>query len=464
LLVPWSANAELPPDGECPEVTLEPTGRTPNEDTVAILIKPGMVLTVDDLLVLRQLVPNEIWAHREIFFHEGMRLEIGPCHRRYPVPKFYREATEKFRGQSEIDRKGNLQNYTAGLPFVPEEIDPEDEQAAIKWAYALDNRYRGAGSSGKFRISDFPNRMGSVATYEGEFYLLQTGHRADLPETDYRVPKTDMDFAAGGEFFKPFDARHLKWRQFRPQKAARRYTEPDDIFTYIPTMRKMRRAATNWVDGLYVPNYMISGDSGGGPVATGGDSSINPTAGRSIATSEDLRRGLTGIIMRPNAFDWRLVGERSVLAPINVNNPGFPTRKDRHFGYSGFSLADDRWDVRYAMVIEGASKLRNRDVNSVLIYVDYQTLQPLYWITRTDRRRLLDVGILGHRFSDDAPELQLWPNGSTASVFEPVVALFFSVAQGSGGWRRESYELRSTPFTKNQVRNMTSVDVLLRGR
>ena len=31
------------------------------------------------------LLPPEIWRNREQFFHDGMRLEIGPCHRRYPV-------------------------------------------------------------------------------------------------------------------------------------------------------------------------------------------------------------------------------------------------------------------------------------------------------------------------------------------------------------------------------------------
>ena len=76
-----------------------------------------------------------------------------------------------------------------------------------------------------------------------------------------------MQFAAGGEFTKPFDARFLKWRQFRPEKAAKRYSEPDDIFAYLPSMRKSRRAATNWVDGLYVPKYIATGGGGGGPVA-----------------------------------------------------------------------------------------------------------------------------------------------------------------------------------------------------
>ena len=42
---------------------------------------------------------------------------------------------------------------------------------------------------------------------------------------------------------EPFDARDLAWRQFRMEDSRTDYDEPDDIFTYVPTMRKSRRAA-----------------------------------------------------------------------------------------------------------------------------------------------------------------------------------------------------------------------------
>ena len=102
-------------------------------------------------------------------------------------------------------------------------------------------------------------------------------------------------------------------------------------------------------------------------------------------------------------------------------------------------------------------------MRTLTIYVDYQTLQPLYWITRTDRRRLLDIGILTHRFTDDLEKRHEWPGGTPSSVFEPVSATFFNALEGRGGWRRESYELESRPPSDYQARRMLSANSLDRG-
>lgn len=197
------------------------------------------------------------------------------------------------------------------------------------------------------------------------------------------------------------------------------------------------------------------------PMGTTG--SISPTSGRSIAGSEDMRRGLTGITLRANAYHWRIIGEKEVLAPINVANSGYPHDPERPFGISGLSLASDRWDVRHVLVLEAATKVPNLAIWSLIVYVDYQTAQPLYWITRSKRHRLLDIGILGYRYSNDRNPVPQWPGGITADVFEPVVATFFDAGQGSGGWRRESYDIVSTPFPPEKIFELTTSGKLMRG-
>jgi hypothetical protein len=424
-----------------------------------------MVLKLEDLMLLRQLIPAELWLHREAFFYEGMRLEIGPCHRRYPVPGFYRSASDKFAGRARVDADGNLVEYTAGLPFDPDLIDSKAPDAGARWAFNLEQRYIGSGFRGAFRITDFPNRIGRPHVYDGKFFLLKVAHRADLADQNYHIlKKQKMTLAAGGEFLRPFNARHLAWRQFRPIKASRRYSEPDDIFAYIPTMRKVRRAAINWVDGLYVPRYSVTGDGGGGQLSYGAGGAISPTAGHSIAVSEDMRRGMTGIALRANAYLWRVLGETDVLAPINASQSGYPTVPDRNFGPSGLSFADDRWDLRRAVILEGAIRANNLDVAYLKIYLDYQTSQPLYWITRTSRQRLLDVGALAYHFSDDLLPAPEWPGGVPASTFLPVAAAFYDAGARAGGWRRESYEMDTTPAGHDQQRAMTTSDSLSRGR
>ena len=469
LVLAPQAGADLPPENRCPTFSGSPESG-PKQDAAPMRLREGMLLSYFDVLHLGRLLPIEIWRNREAFFHEGMRLEVGPCHRRYPAPEFFVEATRRYAGQARIDDEGNLSKSPAGLPFPPDDIDPKAPDAATRWAWNLARRYRGAGPQGSFRIVDMPSSIGGTQIYEGSWYFLKTAHRADLSHSGHRVEAADGSaWIAGGRFSEPMPARHLAWRQLRPLSVAENYSESDDTFVYVPTMRKVRRAASTWVDGLYTPRYRISGDSGGGglPVAglDFGSGAINPTAGESAATTENLRRGFEGLALRPNAYHWRFLEEREVLAPINITRDGYPHDRDRNFGPSGLSAGSDRWDVRYAVVIQGAIKERGRDFDLLTLYIDYQTQQPLYMITKLRRgSRLVEVGVLLHRFSGDLSHYPPWPGGAPALVFDPVAALFFDVADGGSGWRRESYDVRSIPPSDEDLGQLTSTSYLTRGR
>jgi hypothetical protein len=434
-------------------------------DAPPVLLREGTMVDAERLLMLRRLLPAVIWQHREAFFYDGMRMEIGGCYAAYPAFGPYKAATQRFRGQAKLDDEGNLLNYTAGLPFPPDDIDPEAGEAAARWAWNLEERWRGAGYRGRFRITEIPARVGGILTFDGRFFFLQIGHRSDLAEDGYRLPEQkDLAWAAGGEFESPFDARGLAWRQFRSRESEEKHDEPDDIFAYVPTMRKQRRAATSWVDGLYVPTYTSGNEGAGGGLVYGDGGTIAPTAGLSIAASEDMGHGLTGFSLRPNEYVWRYLGEQAVIAPLNASRPGYPVDDKRNFGFSGLSFASDRWDVRWAVIIEGARRTSGGDIRTLEVWIDYQTQQPLYWITRTGKRRLLDIGILVHRFTGDVLGAPEWPGGIPANVFEPVGAAFYSAISGGGGWRRESYDLRSGPVDEGERRTMTSADALGKGR
>lgn len=468
LAVAGVAAASPPPEGECPLVAGSPGGE-PTEDAAPVRLREGMVLEAEDLLLLRTLLPEEIWRNRDAFFHEGMRLEIGPCHRRYPTPGFFLLATEAFAGRASVDAQGNLHGYVAGLPFPPETIDPEAPDAGVRWAWNVEHRYRGAGHVGKFRIVDMARHSSQVQRYRGSFFFVQTRHRADLPESGHVLPGADESlWIAGGRFQEPFSARHLAWRQMRSPKADERYSQPDDTFVYVPTMRKTRRSATAWVDGLFTPRYRVSGDSGGGALGAGDPMTstmgpVSPNAAESIAASEHLGRGFTGLALRPNAYVWRVLEEREVLAPLNGISLGYPLQPDRNFGPSGLSVGDDRWDARYAVVIQGAARTRDANFDTLTLYVDYQTQQPLYMIRKRGKGLLVDVGVLVYRFSGDLPRYPRWPTGEKAFVFDPVLASFH-VATDDSGWRRESYDLLSTPVDSADLRRFTSADYLARGR
>jgi hypothetical protein len=464
-----SAQAAPPPEGRCPSMSGAP-GATTTADAVPTPVREGMLLRYDDVLALRSLLPSEIWRHREQFFYEGMQLTIGPCHRRYPVPAFVSDATEAFAGRVVLDSDGNLEHYVAGTPFPPEAMQPDDEDLGAKWAWNLQMRFRGAGPIGKFRLVDMPGDIGSVQTFTGSYFFLQTGHRADLAASDYQHPADgDSDFIAGGRFDEPMEARHLAWKQARPKKAREKYRKSDNTFVYIPTMRKMRRAPTSWVDGMYTPRYRVGGDTGGGSMAlTGGEytitGTISPTAGLSIATAEHIPQGFSDLAIRPNAYVWRVEGEREVLAPINSGRSGYPIEENRNFGPSGLSVATDRWDVRWAVVIQGLARNPGAGVDAITIYVDYQTSLPLYVITRRRNGRLVEIGIPVHRFSGDTFDYPRWSTEQPAYVFDPVAAVFYNAATGGSGWRREAYDTRSVPISASETMKLISSDFLLRGR
>src|SRR5262245_480759 len=461
------AAAAPPPEGRCPAFQAAPASDVV-EDAAPRRMAPGVPVGYDHLDGLRHLLPEEIWANRKVFFYPGMRMVIGDCHRRYPTPRFFAEATQRFAAQVELDADGNLKGYTAGLPFPPESIDMAKPDAGMRWAWNLEQRFRGAGPVGHFRIVDLASRMGGDMVFSGEFFFLQTSHRADLAATGYAEPDARGNaWVAGGRFEEPTNARHLAWRQMRGLASLGDGALPDDTFVYVPSMRKMRRAPAAWVDGLYMPRFRTSGDSGGGglPIGDGGagpQGAVNPTAGESIQTSENLRVGFTALALRPNGYVWRVRGEREVLAPLNVAWPGYPIEKERSYGPTGLSIASDRWDVRWAVVVDGLPRERT-DYEMLTLYIDWQTQQPLYVITKTRHGRILDVGIPAQRWSEDTLDYPSWPNGEPARVFDPVAEFFYRVADDSG-WRRESYDVHSTPADPRIRRRFTAPEYLERGR
>ena len=228
-LLPAATLGAPPPAGRCPARAALP-GAAPEVDSGGLLVEEGASLSLEQLLQLQSLLPREVFGYRDVFFYEGMRMEIGSCHRHYSTAPFYAEATRAFAGQPRLDAAGNLLDYTAGVPFPPESIDGGQADAALRWAWNFEMRYRGAGPVGRFKLVDLPDRVGAPETYLGEFFLIKTGHRADLAASDYRLPEsTRTSWVAGGKFVEPFSARGLSWRQIRPRDVEGDWSKPDEI-------------------------------------------------------------------------------------------------------------------------------------------------------------------------------------------------------------------------------------------
>lgn len=425
---------ELARENHCPAIA-GPSGAEP------LRLYPGLVLTRADLPRLASAVPAEVWRHRAAFFPDGMRIAIGACHRRYVPPEHFRKASDRFWHLADLDSDGNLTGVMAGLPFAIDTFETDAADAAMRWAWNFELRHRGAGPHGSFRLVDLRKNGETARSASGRWFQFRPTQRTDLPHSEYRAAEVEpAEWIAGGRFSEPPAARGIAWKQVRALAAWQKFTLPDATFVFAPALGSVRRAATPWVDGMFVPAYH----------------------GSSAAT-EHVPRGFTGLSVRPNAYVWRVLGVREVIAPLNARQGGFPSEPRRDFGPSGLSLADDRWDVRQAIAIQGALRERGRGHDWLTLYIDTQTQQPLYAITeRRGARRVAEVCILAHRWSGDVPNYPEWPGGGPAAVFDPVAAVCLDESDGSG-WRRESYDARSLPLSADEMRRITSHSWLEQG-
>ena len=79
--------------------------------------KTGDVISFERLEVLKNYLPEPFWENREMFFYEGMQLEIGEFYKEYPPSVERVAATEKFGGLASIGPDESLVGFTMGQPF-----------------------------------------------------------------------------------------------------------------------------------------------------------------------------------------------------------------------------------------------------------------------------------------------------------------------------------------------------------
>jgi hypothetical protein len=118
--------------------------------------------------------------------------------------------------------------------------------------------------------------------------------------------------------------------------------------------------------------------------------------------------------------------------------------------------------VRLAVVIEGRARDASVPLPRVSYWVDAHSALPLYVLRRDASGALREVGVIAHRYSGDVARYPAFPSGDAANVFDPVAEAFLTLP--SGGWRRESWDARSTPLERSELRALLSTDSLMRGQ
>jgi hypothetical protein len=269
-------------------------------------------------------------------------------------PKVYRpvreyvEATEKHAGKVRLGPNGELLNYVAGLPFP--HFDPREPQAGQKlawnffWRWLGDDYKTGGATKGGKIIRYAIEKDGSERRADLVSYFI-------FPRTRYHLdPKPVIP---GYE--------HIDYMQLRidsyPRDAAGtttleiRYDDPkrpDDLYIYIPAIRRIRRATTTQRCQTLAPSEFVLDD-------------INSHNGK-----------ITD-------FNYRVLGEKKMLANMAQQNLPY------HRKPGDYLPLDEKWEVVDTYVLEIVSKDPNYCYGKKILHINKMTYDNV-WSFIYDRR------------------------------------------------------------------------------
>ena len=173
----------------------------------------------------------EIWGHIRIN-------ETAYMKPRGKYWEIYQKATEKYKGACRLDKDGWLHDYVAGCPFPDVDVD-NDPQAGVKLVWNFQKRfiYDDERSAGGQFVKD---RSGNVRKIFLERIWLQFFNRKAVdPKPVYKPNPLGLDYAYGFGYLQPYNLRGTIPMYYRYID-----NKPDDMWMYIPAMRRVRRMST----------------------------------------------------------------------------------------------------------------------------------------------------------------------------------------------------------------------------
>ncbi|MEE9606520.1 MAG: DUF1329 domain-containing protein [Myxococcota bacterium] len=406
--------------------------------------REGDVIRYREIDKIRPYLPKEVWDHRSLFFYEGLKLDVGPIQRDYSPAREYVAATERFRGRARLGPDNSLENYTAGQPFPMDQIDClGDPQAGAKIIWNFDYQWRGDGARARWIYTYWDLGRRLPLWFEGSSKLIQLSHRVEPQHLDPKdgdiYPDEKRKFAFGVEVDAPFEARGIMLTSYRYKVSDRppREANNDDTWVYLPKLRLVRRLSTaQRTDAVSGTDF----------------------------TFDDLF-SFAGMVPQ---YDWQCLGEQKIIAPMNTRVKAFPYDEEHYFGPYGLSYADDRWELRDAVVVRMEPKNPNHPYLYKDIYLDKQTLVSLYSLAYDREGELWKIITHNHRWSGDESLTGAW-HGDWAGIGEARDLRYISdtivnVQKGTGN-RIEYWDSDGVPLEdENDMRLFIDVGRLTKGR
>jgi hypothetical protein len=245
--------------------------------------------------------------------------------------------------------------------------------------------------------------------------------------------------AFGAHVDKPFDARGIELLSYRYKTSdlTRDEARNDDTWVYVPTLRRVRRISSA--------------------------QRTDAVAGTDF-TLDDLR-SFNGIVPQ---YGWECLAEKRMIAPMNTQVKAYPYDKDHNFGPYGLSFASDRWELRDTWLVRMTPKNQDHPYHHKDIWIDKQTLAPLYSFAYDRKEELGKIIWHMKRWSEDTDLTGEWFPGWD-EVPEPralvVVSDIIANVQTGTGNRIEFWDNSGTPLaSKGKIRRYIDIGRLTKGR
>lgn len=404
----------------------------------------GQVISRAQAEKLQEWFPAPFWAYRHFFFHDEMKMTIGPAQRDYSPAPVYQRATEKNRGQAKIGTDGSLDEYHSGQPFSSDTIQcQKDSEAGAKWIWNYIYRWQGAGLNTTFRYTYWDRGERLPLFYEGTMAGWQLKHR---PEPEYEARGGDVfanearTWVVGFEMENPPEA---KGARFLTNRYAQSYGPlataiPEETWVYTRQVRRVRKIS---------------------------ETQRSAAVAGTDFTFDDLFT-FSGL---PAQYRWQCLGEATVLAPMNTIVQGFPYSSEEKFGPTGLSYVDDRWELRRAIRLLMTPKDDTHPYSKKEIWLDAQTLEPLYSFAYDRSGALWKVIYHNHRWSEDdlgAIRARDW-YPSWSGVPEPrdlriISEVVMNVQTGTGN-RLDFWDANGAPLSDGRLKRYISIERLRSG-
>ena len=235
----WRFGAEMPQMDKGPSQYIEHEGRF-NEVTESQKIINSWGYKARPFEEIKGLLPKPFYymlSHPELYgdFRINETEYLPP---RGPYWKLFCEATEKHKGTCHLDENNWLHNHKAGLPFP--DVDTEnDPKAGVKIVWNFLKRFAHDDRYGPFTSNLLDTRGNMRVLYPDNINFRFTG-RLDLdPKPLYEPNPKNIDFIYAMPFMRPYGMRGTIVVIHRHQ-----HFKPDDMWMYLPSMRRVRRMAT----------------------------------------------------------------------------------------------------------------------------------------------------------------------------------------------------------------------------